>query len=86
MCKFFRTNVKDFDKICQVMNKATCRNAEYKKDCISGKALESFNFLKTILSVEPVLAYPRSDKTYALYVGAPTATDKIEGGMVAILV
>jgi hypothetical protein len=31
------------------------------------------------------MAYPRSDRTYALIVDASTGTDQIEGGMGAIL-
>jgi hypothetical protein len=38
-----------------------------------------------MLSSEPIMAYPRSDRTYALIVDASTGTDQIEGGMGAIL-
>ena len=85
LCNFFRTHVKDFAKICEPLNKATRKDAEYKKGPITGKPLESFNLLKTLLCSEPIMAYPRSDRTYALIVDASTGTDKIEGGMGAIL-
>ena len=41
--------------------------------------------LKKILCSEPVMAYPRGDRTYALIVDASTGTADIEGGMGAIL-
>ena len=41
--------------------------------------------LKKILCSEPVMAYPRGDRTYTLIVDASTGTADIEGGMGAIL-
>ncbi len=38
-----------------------------------------------MLCAEPVMAYPRYDRTYALIVDASTGTDQKEGGMGAIL-
>ena len=67
------------------MNKATQKDSEYSKGPITGKALDAFENLKTMLCSEPVMAYPRSDRTYALIVDASTGTDTIEGGMGAIL-
>jgi hypothetical protein len=67
------------------LNKATRKDSEYSKGPITGKALEAFENLKTMLCSEPVMAYPRSDRTYALIVDASTGTDQIEGGMGAIL-
>ena len=50
-----------------------------------GEALEAYMKLKDILCSEPVKAYPRSDRTYALIVDASTGTSEIEGGMGSIL-
>ena len=41
--------------------------------------------LKEILCSEPVMAYPRGDRTYAPIVDASTGIAEIEGGMGAIL-
>jgi hypothetical protein len=85
LCEFFRTHIKDFARICKPLNKATRKDSEYSKGPITGKALDAFRNLKTMLCSEPVMAYPRSDRTYALIVDASTGTDTIEGGMGAIL-
>jgi hypothetical protein len=67
------------------LNKATRKDSEYTKGPITGKALDAFNVLKTMLCSEPTMAYPKSDITYALIVDASTGTDTVEGGMCAIL-
>ncbi len=85
LCNFFRTHIKDFARICEPLNKATRKDSDYTKGPITGKALEAFENLKSLLCSEPVMAYPRSDRTYALIVDASTGTDRIEGGMGAIL-
>ncbi len=85
LCNFFRTHIKDFARICEPLNKATRKDAEYKKGPITGKPLEAFETLKTLLCSEPIMAYPRADRTYALIVDASTGTSAIEGGMGAIL-
>jgi hypothetical protein len=82
---FFRTHIKDFARICEPLNKATRKDSEYTRGPIIGKAFEAFNILRTMLCSEPIMAYPRSDRTYALIVDASTGTDAVEGGMGAIL-
>ncbi len=66
LCNFFRTHIKDFPRICEPLNKATRKDAEYTKGPITGKALDVFNILKTMLCTESIMAYPRSDRTYGL--------------------
>jgi hypothetical protein len=41
-------------------------------------ALQAFNELKTALASEPVVAYPRSDRPYALIVGSATGNETKE--------
>ncbi len=79
------THIKDFARICDPLNKAKRKDSEYTKGPISGKALEAFMTLKSWLCSEPIMAYPRSDRTYAFIVDASKGTDSIEGGMEAIL-
>jgi hypothetical protein len=67
------------------LNKATRKDAEYTKGLITGKALEAFTLLKKMLCTEPIMAYPRSDRTYALIADASTSTETVEGGVGAIL-
>jgi hypothetical protein len=71
-------------EICESLNKSTRKDAEYTKGPITGKAFKMFNILKTMLCPEPIMAYPRFDRTYALIVEASTGTDSVEGGMGAI--
>jgi hypothetical protein len=85
LCYFFQTHIKDFARICEHLNKATRKDSEYVKSPISGKAIEAFETLKIMLCSEPIMAYPRSDRTYDLIVDACTGTNQIEGGMGAIL-
>ena len=85
LCNFFRTHIKDFARICEPLKKATRKDSEYVKGPITGKALEAFENLKSMLCSEPIMAYPRSDRTYAHIVDASTGTDQIEGGMGDIL-
>jgi hypothetical protein len=85
LCNFFRTHIKDFARLCEPLNKATRKDSEYVKGPITGKALEAFRSLQEMLCAEPVMAYPRYDRTYALIVDASTGTDQKEGGMGAIL-
>jgi hypothetical protein len=42
LSNFFRTNIKDFVRICEPPNKATRRDAKYSKGPITGKAIEAF--------------------------------------------
>ena len=85
LCNFFRTHTKDFARICEPLNKATRKDSDYIKGPITGKPFEAFTLLQTMLCSEPIMAYPRSDRTYALIVDASTGTDTVEGGMGAIL-
>ena len=85
LCNFFRTHVQDFTKLCAPLNKATRNDSTYKSDPITGEILETYLNLKTILCSEPVMAYPRGDRIYALIVDASTGTVEIEGEMGALL-
>ena len=85
LCNFFRTHVQGFAKLCAPLNKATRKDSTYKSGPITGEILEAYLKLKEILCSEPVMAYPRGDRTYALIVDASTGTAEIEGGMGAIL-
>ena len=85
LCNFFRTHIKDFAKISEPLNKATRKDSEYIKGPITGEALKSFYLLRTLLITEPIMAYPRQDRTYAVFVDASTGTPTTDGGMGAIL-
>jgi transposase InsO family protein len=85
LCNFFRSHIKDFATIASPLTKITRKDSTYKGGPLPPDALEAFNKLKSALSSEPVVAYPRSDRAYALIADASTGTDKLEGGLGAIL-
>ena len=85
LCNFFRTHIKDFSRICDPLNKATRKDSPYVKGKITGEALQAFHILRNLLITEPIMAYPRKDRTYAVFVDAATGTPEIDGGMGAIL-
>jgi hypothetical protein len=49
------------------------------------KALKAFYILQKQLTSEPVVAFPKSDRQYALITDAATGTDDTPGGLGAIL-
>ena len=49
------------------------------------EALRAFKTLQLALTSDPVVAYPRSDRQYALIVDASTGSATSEGGLGAIL-
>ena len=79
------TNVQDSAKICAPLIKATRKDSTYQNGPITGEALEGYLTLKKIFYSKTVMAYTRSDRTYALINAASTGTVQIEGSMGAIL-
>jgi hypothetical protein len=49
------------------------------------KTIEAFDNLKSPLHSEPVLAYPRSNRTFSLTIGAAMYSEEEKGGVGAIL-
>jgi hypothetical protein len=73
-----------FARICEPLNKATRKDSEYTVDQSQAK-FWMHSTLKLMLCSEPIMTYPRSDRTNALMLDASTETDSVEGGMGAIL-
>jgi hypothetical protein len=57
----------------------------WKKGPLPEKALNAFETLKNALCSEPVIAYPRSDRTFSLIVDAATGKKKKKGGLGEII-
>ena len=85
LCNFFRSHIKDFAHIAEPLYKCTRKDSDYKKGDLPPAALEAFNILKKQLCSEPTMAYPRSDRKYALITDASTGSASEAGGMGAIL-
>ena len=85
LCNFFRTHIKNFATISQPLTKLTRTDSHYKGGPLPPEAMRAFLQLKLALTSDPVVAYPRADRHYALIVDASTGSASSEGGMGAIL-
>ena len=85
LCNFFRTHIKNFATISQPLTQLTRKDTSYKGGTLPPQAMRAFLQLKLALTSEPVVAYPRADRQYALIVDASTGNATTEGGMGAIL-
>ena len=85
LCNFFRSHVRNFSMVASHLTKLTCKNSGWRGGTLPPDALKAFNELKTALVSEPVVAYPRKDRPYALIVDAATGGENNAGGMGAIL-
>ena len=85
LCNFFRTHIKNFATISQPLTKLTRKDSNFKGGVLPPEAMRAFLQLKLALTSDPVVAYPRNDRNYALIVDASTGTATTEGGMGAIL-
>ena len=85
LCNFFRTHIKIFATISQPLTKLTRKDSNFKGGVLPPDAMRAFLQLKLALTSDPVVAYPRNDRHYALIVDASTGTAVTEGGMGAIL-
>ena len=85
LCNFFRTHVRSFSQVSAPLTKLTCKDSGWVRGPLPKDALASFKALRQALISEPVVAYPRKDRPYALIVDASTGGDDTPGGMGAIL-
>ena len=85
LCNFFRSHIKDFAIIAAPLFKLTKKNADFKNSQLPPDALGAFKILKTQLSSNPTMAYPRADRQYALITDASTGSASEAGGLGAIL-
>jgi hypothetical protein len=85
LCNFFRTHIKDFALIAAPLFKLTRKDSGYKSGPLPEKALKAFYILQKQLTSEPVMAFPKADRQYALITDAATGTADTPGGLGAIL-
>ena len=85
LCNFFRTHIKNFATISAPLTRLTRKDSTYKGGTLPTEAMKAFKILKQQLISNPVVAYPRMDRQYALIVDAATGSESSEGGMGAIL-
>src|SRR5574343_611186 len=88
LCNFFRTHVKNFAQISSPLTLLTRKDSKWKHGELPRDAYQAYLELQTILCSEPVVAYPRSDRKYALITDASCGVigdEKQPGGLGAIL-
>ena len=85
LCNFFRGHIKDYSTLSAPLNRLLRKDSLYSGGPMPSEAQESFTRLKRILCSQPVLAFPRPDKQYALLVDASIGAKDFEGGLGAIL-
>jgi hypothetical protein len=85
LCNFFRNHVKNFAQVTGPLTRLTRKEIAWKSGPLPPDALQAFHQLQTILCSEPVLAFPRRNRPYALITDAALGDDKNDGGLGAIL-
>jgi hypothetical protein len=85
LCNFFRTHIKDFAVIAAPLFKLTSKDSGYKGGPLPEATMDAFITLQKQLISEPVMAFPRLDRQYALITDAATGTIDTPGGLGAIL-
>ena len=84
LCNFFRNHIKNFALIAQPLHRLT-RKDVYKEGPIDPEALKAFHTIKNALISEPVVAFPRADRKFALISEAHPASGTNEGCLSATL-
>jgi hypothetical protein len=64
--------------------KLTRKDSGYKSGPLPEKALKAFYIFQKQLTLEPVMAFPKADRQYALITDAATGTADTPGGLGAI--
>ena len=85
LCNFFRTHVRNFAQITAPLTSLTRKDSSWKGGVLPPAALKAFKELQSYLCSEPVMAYPRRDRQYALITDASLGVDGQPGGLGAIL-
>jgi Reverse transcriptase (RNA-dependent DNA polymerase) len=85
LCNFFRTHIKNFAIIAAPLFKLTRKDSGYKGGPLPKEAMAAFSALQNALTSEPIMAFPRADRQYALITDAATGTADTPGGLRAIL-
>jgi hypothetical protein len=80
-----QSHIKDFAIIAAPLFKLTRKDSGYKGGPLSEAAMAAFINLRKQLISEPVMAFPRLDRQYALITDAAMGTVDTPGGLGAIL-
>jgi hypothetical protein len=81
LCNFFRMHIKNFAIITAPLLKLTRKDSGYKGGPLLKEAMDAFCILQNSLTSEPVMAFPRADRQYALITDMATGTADTAGGL-----
>jgi hypothetical protein len=85
LCNFFRGHIQNFAQITSPLTQLTKKDLPWKRGSLPENALRAFRHLQSLLCSQPVLAYPRADRQYALITDASFGDKNTAGGLGAIL-
>jgi RNase H-like domain found in reverse transcriptase/Integrase zinc binding domain len=85
LCNFFGTHIKNFAIIAAPLFCLTRKDSGYKGGPLPKEAMAAFCTLQNWLTSEPIMAFPRADRQYALITAAATGTADTAGSLGAIL-
>jgi hypothetical protein len=85
LCNFFRGHIQNFAQITSPLTHLTKKDSSWKRGSLPEHALRAFRHLQSLLCSQPVLAYPRADRQYALITDASFGDENTAGGLGAIL-
>lgn len=85
LCNFFRPFIKDFAKIAMPLYRLTRQDSAWRRGQMPTEAAAAYHELKKRITSEPVLAYPRREGDYFLYVDGALGNEKEPGGLGACL-
>ncbi len=85
LCNFFWTHIKKFAIIAAPLFRLTRKDSCYKGGPLPKDSMAAFCTLQNLLMSEPIMAFPRADRQYALITDAATRTADAAGSLGAIL-
>jgi len=85
LCNLFQTHIKDFALIAVQLFRLTQKDSGYKSGPLPDQALQAFYALQKLLTLEPVMAFPKADWQYELITDAAMGTANTPGGLGAII-
>jgi len=85
LCNFFRNHIKDYSRKAAPLHNLTKKDCDWTGGPLPEDAQQAFTELKTSLSSQPVVCFPRPGLQYALITDAACGDEWNPGGMGAIL-
>ena len=85
LCNFFRNHIRNFATISSPLTSLCRQDSGYLEGPLPEPAAKAFKLLKDTLTTEPILAFPRSNRRYALITESLTPTEDKDGSINASL-